>query len=64
MDLNLAFKDARERILIQPGDFIVLQERPGEAMTRYFTQTFRFTTLVPEIAKTGGLTTGLAVSSP
>ena len=64
VDVNRAFRDARERVLIQPGDFLVLQERPGEALARYFTQTFRFTTLVPEIARTGGLTTGLAVTSP
>jgi hypothetical protein len=64
VDLNQAFRDSRERILIQPGDFIVLQERPGEALTRYFTQSFRFTTFVPEIARGSGLTTGLTVSSP
>jgi protein involved in polysaccharide export with SLBB domain len=64
VDINLAFRDARERILIQPGDFLVLQERPGEALARYFTQTFRFTTFVPEVARTGGLTTGLTVTNP
>lgn len=64
VDLNRAFRDSRERILIQPGDVIVLQERPGEALARYFSQTFRFTTFVPEIARTGGLTTGLTVTSP
>ncbi len=64
VDLNQAFRDSRERILIQPGDFIVLQERPGEAAARYFTQTFRFNSFVPEVIKTGGLTTSLGVSSP
>jgi protein involved in polysaccharide export with SLBB domain len=44
VDLNLAFRDTRENILIQPGDIIVLQERPGESLTRYLTQTLRFTT--------------------
>jgi protein involved in polysaccharide export with SLBB domain len=44
VDLNEAFRDMRENILIQPGDIIVLQERPGEALTRYFTQTFRLNT--------------------
>ena len=44
MDLNEAFRDMRENIIIQPGDIIVLQERPSEAITRYMTQQFRFTT--------------------
>ena len=41
VDLNRAFIDPRERILIQPGDIIVLQERPGEAVGRYLSQTLR-----------------------
>jgi protein involved in polysaccharide export with SLBB domain len=42
VDLNLAFKDPRERIRIQPGDIIVLQETSEEAVTRYFTNFLRF----------------------
>jgi len=45
VDLNEAFRDMRENIIIQPGDVIVLQERPGESLARYFTQTFRLTTV-------------------
>jgi protein involved in polysaccharide export with SLBB domain len=41
VDLNEAFRDLRENIIIQPGDLIVMQERPSEAVARYFTQTFR-----------------------
>jgi protein involved in polysaccharide export with SLBB domain len=37
VDLNRALRDPRERILIQPGDIIVLQETVGEAIVRYFT---------------------------
>lgn len=44
VDLNLALKDPRERIRVLPGDVLVLQERPGDAVTRYLTQTFRFNT--------------------
>jgi hypothetical protein len=44
VNLNLAFRDPRENILIQPGDIIVLQEKPGEALARYITQTLRITT--------------------
>ena len=44
VDLNQAFRDRRENILVQPGDLLVMQERPGEALARYFTQTFRLNT--------------------
>ena len=44
VDLNQAFRDPRENILILPGDQLVLQERPGEAAARYFTQTVRLNT--------------------
>jgi protein involved in polysaccharide export with SLBB domain len=43
VDLNRAAQDNRERILVQPGDFLVLQETIGESFTRYITQTFRQT---------------------
>jgi protein involved in polysaccharide export with SLBB domain len=49
VDVNLAFRDPRERILIQPGDWIVMQERPGEGLARYLTQTIRFNTTVESI---------------
>jgi protein involved in polysaccharide export with SLBB domain len=41
VDLNRALRDPRERVLIQPGDFLVLQEKPAEAFARYITQTLR-----------------------
>ena len=49
VDINRAFRDPRERLLIQPGDWIVLQERPGEGIARYLTQTIRFNTTVESI---------------
>jgi hypothetical protein len=45
VDLNEAFRDLRENIIIMPGDTIVLQERPNESVARYFTQSFRFLTV-------------------
>ena len=42
VDLNRAAQDIRERVLVQPGDFLILQESLGESFTRYMTQTFRF----------------------
>ena len=40
VDLRRALRDPRERILVQAGDVLILQETPGEAFARYFTQTF------------------------
>ena len=37
VDLNQALRDPRERILVQAGDVLILQETPGEALARYFT---------------------------
>ncbi len=42
IDLNLAMKDPRERLVIQPGDFIIMQEKPGESVFRYLTQRYVF----------------------
>ena len=41
VDLNRALRDPTERILIQPKDFILLQERPQDAVARYIGQTLR-----------------------
>ncbi len=49
VDLSLALKDPRERIRILPDDFLVLQEKPGDAITRYLTQNFRFSTTAETI---------------
>ena len=42
VDLNRALRDPRERIYVQPGDVLVLQETSGEALIRYFNQVFNF----------------------
>ena len=39
VDLNRALRDSRERILVRPGDVLILQEQPCEALARYTTQT-------------------------
>ncbi|MFL5338836.1 MAG: polysaccharide biosynthesis/export family protein [Gemmataceae bacterium] len=43
VDLNRAMRDPRERILVQPGDVLVLQEKPGEAIARYLSSIVHFT---------------------
>lgn len=40
VDIAKAFRDPRERILVKPGDFLILQESYSESMTRYVTQVF------------------------
>jgi protein involved in polysaccharide export with SLBB domain len=42
VNLNRAFNDPRENIIIQGGDVIILQETVGEALTRYITGITRF----------------------
>jgi hypothetical protein len=43
VDLNRALRDPRERILVRPGDMLILQETPGQAIGRYISQQFNFT---------------------
>jgi protein involved in polysaccharide export with SLBB domain len=63
VDLNRAFIDPRERLLIQPGDIIVLQERSGEAIGRYLSQTLRLSTSL-EILRGGSLTSNGTSTNP
>ncbi len=40
VDLKRALNDPTERITVQKGDVLILQEMPEEALARWFTQTF------------------------
>jgi len=42
IDLNEAMKDPRERLIVQSGDIIVMQEMPSESIWRYFSQRYAF----------------------
>jgi hypothetical protein len=42
VDLQHAYTDPQERILVQAKDLILLQERPQDAVARYFSQVVRF----------------------
>lgn len=46
VDLNRALVDPRERILVQPGDVLILQETKNEAIARYFNGLFNFNVFV------------------
>lgn len=62
VDLNRALRDDRERLRVQAGDLLILQETPQEAIARYISQTFNFIT-ISRVLKTGS-TTGDAVFAP
>lgn len=40
VDLNRALRDPRERIVVQPGDLLILQEMPNAALARFIGTTF------------------------
>jgi hypothetical protein len=42
VNLNRAFKDSRERIAVRPGDYLILQSTPGEALGQYVISNLRF----------------------
>jgi hypothetical protein len=42
VDINRAFRDPRERILVQAGDFIILQQSVPEGIGQYLTTQLRF----------------------
>jgi protein involved in polysaccharide export with SLBB domain len=45
VSLNRALRDPRERVIIQPGDVVILQETLDETLTRYFNTVFSTTFL-------------------
>jgi hypothetical protein len=63
VNLNRALRDPRESLLVRPGDVLVLQETPGQALVRYFTQTFNFT-LISRIIQTDRTTGTTTLSVP
>ena len=47
ISLNRALRDPRERVLIQPGDVLILQETLAESLTRYFTEVYHLSLVNP-----------------
>ncbi len=63
VDLNRAMHDSRERIVVRPGDVLILQEKPSEAVSRYMTQTFFNFNVIWNVFRTtnaAGVITGAA----
>ncbi len=63
VDVNRAFNDPRENLLIAPGDVLVLQETTGEASTRYFTNLLRIDAF-GDVFRTGSGSASLNTSFP
>lgn len=63
VDLERAFVDARERILVQEGDMLLLQETPSQATARYFSQIFQFNA-IGEIFNRGDASGSASVVAP
>ncbi len=55
VDLNRALRDPRERIVVQPGDLLVLQEMPNAALARYIGTTLLNFNMTYLPFHTGGL---------
>ena len=64
VDLTRALHDARERILVRPGDVLVLQEKPSEALSRYVTQTFFNFNMIWQVFRSSTATGIFNVASP
>lgn len=64
VDLDRALRDPRERILVRPGDVLVLQEKPAEAVSRYLTQTFFNFNLTWQAIRGNNITGTVRVNAP
>jgi protein involved in polysaccharide export with SLBB domain len=54
VDLGRALRDPRERILVQPGDLLILQEMPNAAIARFVGTTLFNFTLTSQAINGGG----------
>jgi protein involved in polysaccharide export with SLBB domain len=64
VDLREAMRHPQERIVVRPGDVLVLQEKPAEALVRYTTQTFLNFTAFWDVFRTSRGAGVLNVATP
>jgi protein involved in polysaccharide export with SLBB domain len=64
VDIARALRDPNERILVQAGDVLILQEKPGEAFARYFSQSFLNFDIFWQVFRGDHATGVLDVSAP
>lgn len=62
VDLDRALTDARERILIRAEDVLLLQETPGQAMGRYFSQKFNLNSNLRILSRGSAAVTGAGIT--
>jgi protein involved in polysaccharide export with SLBB domain len=63
VDLNRALRDPRERIRVQPGDTLILQETPAEAFVRYATGVINLS-FASELFRTSTSAGAISASGP
>ncbi len=63
VDLNVAFRDIRQRPLIQSGDMLVLQQSPAEAVAGYVSQVLKVDTVIHAI-KSSTVTSDVTTALP
>jgi hypothetical protein len=64
VDLGRALRDPHERILVQAGDLLIMQETPGEAFSRYFSQSFLNFDIFWQVFRSNAATGILNVAAP
>ncbi len=64
VDLGRALRDPQERILVQAGDVLILQEKPGEAFARYFSQSFLNFDIFWQVFRSRSATGVLDIAAP
>lgn len=64
VDLNRALCDPRERLLVQPGDIIVLQSSVGEALVQYFTTSLFKLNFIGTILRQRDATATTTITAP
>jgi protein involved in polysaccharide export with SLBB domain len=64
VDLRNALRHPEERLLIRAGDVLILQEKPSEALSRYFTQTFLNFNLLWQVVHESNATGIISVAAP
>jgi hypothetical protein len=64
VDLRRALREPQERLIVRPGDVLILQESPGESFARYFTQTFLNFDILWSVFRTSRATGIVDVTAP
>lgn len=62
VDVAKALREPKERLRLQPGDILIMQETPKQAMVRYLTQTIRITTVFDVIKSASINSTGVSTN--